>query len=272
LVPIDDLVVTRGFTQRPEDYKNAKIQPHLVVNRKRAEREPGSEHQMGDRIPYVLARTPEMMNKRLRSEVKGWMCAEDPDYVRQTQMPIYFEHYLEKMIRKPMTRIFDSIYWEGFTEGALFSPQQVMVTAKPINGAIQRAFGFKPDQSGPLVPIAATATAKPIKRLNVDALVTRFKSKPVQSKLTFGPARSAAPTPMAVDAQPIVQPPTASVGSTKRLHTGRDDDDDDAAAPMATIIRPSPLDQLGLFGAPLPQAMADDDNAPRIKRRAPDSD
>jgi len=180
-VDIDDLTITRGYSQRPEDYKNDKTQPHLIVNRKRAEREPGSEYQMGDRIRYVLARTPEVEAQRLKSGVKGWMCAEDPDYVKQTGMALYYERYLEKQIKKPLTRIFDAIYGAGFSATKLFDPRDMIVTAKPVNAPILKAFG-----AGVAKPKPKPAAAKPHKQFDTRAAVAAFNKKPVQTTLQFG--------------------------------------------------------------------------------------
>jgi len=174
-VEIDQLTITRGFNKRVDEYADASIQPHLIVNKKRAQRDPGSEYQMGDRIPYVMAVTPDVIAKKKQLlKVKHYV--EDPDYVRDTKMMLYYDYYIEHQIRKPITRIFDAIYGDKFSDQHLFAPSQRVVTAKPVDGPIKQSFGNSLIRYGLGVP-------KPDRELDVDQAVKQFKERPKQTSI-----------------------------------------------------------------------------------------
>jgi DNA polymerase elongation subunit (family B) len=185
-VPIDELVITRGYTRLPQDYACADKQPHMLVNKKRGAREPGSEYQLGDRIRYVFACTPEVAACKTKRLVKGWMCVECPDYVERTGMALYYERYLDKQLVNPLTRIFDAIYGPGFSAAKLFSKPDTVVQARPVNAPILRAFGpgvRAPAAAGGVAP--APATPKALRQMDTRTAIDRFKKRPVQTTLSF---------------------------------------------------------------------------------------
>ena len=72
VVPIEDFVVTKSMKKK-ESYAN-ELQPHLIVADKMRKRQPGSEPQNGDRVPYVIVEGPEeRINER----------AEDPVFAKE---------------------------------------------------------------------------------------------------------------------------------------------------------------------------------------------
>ena len=98
LVPMEDLVLTKSLSG---DYKVQM--PHVEVTKKMKERNPGSEPQVGSRVPFVI-----LKNNSTRLFDK----AEDPAWVTQNNLKLdyqyYFEHQLEKPIRDLMQPIIGS--------------------------------------------------------------------------------------------------------------------------------------------------------------------
>jgi len=98
LIPMDDLVLTKSLSG---DYKVQM--PHVEVVKKMKERNPGSEPQVGSRVPFVI-----LKNNSTRLFDK----AEDPGWVNEKNLKLdyqyYFEHQLEKPIRDLMQPIIGS--------------------------------------------------------------------------------------------------------------------------------------------------------------------
>jgi DNA polymerase delta subunit 1 len=95
---MDDLVLTKSLSG---DYKVQM--PHVEVVKKMKERNPGSEPQVGSRVPFVI-----LKNNSTRLFDK----AEDPGWVNEKNLKLdyqyYFEHQLEKPIRDLMQPIIGS--------------------------------------------------------------------------------------------------------------------------------------------------------------------
>lgn len=98
LVPMEDLVLTKSLSG---EYKVQM--PHVEVTKKMKERNPGSEPQVGSRVPFVI-----LKNNSTRLFEK----AEDPGWVLEKNLKLdyqyYFEHQLEKPIRDLMQPIIGS--------------------------------------------------------------------------------------------------------------------------------------------------------------------
>ncbi|WP_292463784.1 DNA-directed DNA polymerase [Methanolobus sp.] len=92
---IDDLTMTRMFSKNASRYKNK--QPHLTVVEKIEERT-GAPPAVGERIPFVITAGRDLFVNR----------AEDPEYVREHNVPIDVDYYIKKQVLPPVERILDA--------------------------------------------------------------------------------------------------------------------------------------------------------------------
>jgi DNA polymerase I len=91
---IEKLVLTRTLTRKTESYKNK--QPHLTVAENLKKRT-GVMPSIGTRIPFVIVAGKGLFVDR----------AEDPDYVREHNVPIDVDYYVKKQILPPVERILE---------------------------------------------------------------------------------------------------------------------------------------------------------------------
>ena len=89
---IESLVLTRTLTRKTDSYKNK--QPHLTVA-ENLKRRTGVMPSIGTRIPFVIVGGKGLFVDR----------AEDPDYVREHNVPIDVDYYVKKQILPPVERI-----------------------------------------------------------------------------------------------------------------------------------------------------------------------
>ena len=89
--PIMDYKLSKS---RRKDYKNEDL-PHLAVVRKMQQRNPGSEPQVGDRVPFVLIETSNLKAKTFEK-------AEDIKYVEEKGLKIDRLYYTEHQIVNPI--------------------------------------------------------------------------------------------------------------------------------------------------------------------------
>ena len=97
-VPMDKLVLSQKLA---ESYKNTNL-AHVRVRDKMREREPGSEPQSGDRVPYVL----------VKSEAKGATQgdrAEDPKWATQHNLPLDYEYYFTNKFMNPVCDLLEPL-------------------------------------------------------------------------------------------------------------------------------------------------------------------
>jgi DNA polymerase, archaea type len=89
---IESLVLTRTLTRKTNSYKNK--QPHLTVAENLRKRT-GLMPSIGTRIPFVIIAGRGLFVDR----------AEDPEYVREHNVPIDVDYYIKKQILPPVERI-----------------------------------------------------------------------------------------------------------------------------------------------------------------------
>lgn len=110
LIPMKSLILSQKLA---DQYKNPNL-AHVCVRDKMRKREPGSEPQSGDRVPYVLIDNGD-------NKAKAYEKAEDPQWVTSHNLPLDYEYYftnkfmnpicdlLEPLVDDPKTSIFGGI-------------------------------------------------------------------------------------------------------------------------------------------------------------------
>lgn len=84
-----------------KNYVNEDL-PHLKVVKKMKQRNPGSEPQIGDRVPFILIETPDL-------KAKACDKAEDPKYIEENNLKIDRLYYVEHQIIKPICGLLDFV-------------------------------------------------------------------------------------------------------------------------------------------------------------------
>lgn len=130
-VALDDLVISKSLSKPPEAYARPASEVHLVVNAKRDRREPGTAYRLGDRVPYVFVLRPGQVPPTAPKLVDF---AEDVDYARAQGLRPWSAYYVNNQLRKPLTRIFDTVWGEGASDSLLFTPD--VVTAPPTTAVL----------------------------------------------------------------------------------------------------------------------------------------
>ena len=123
-VSLTHLTISKAFSRPEAGYANPDSQPHIIVNRRRREREPGTEYKLGDRIPYVMVMRPGVAVRPGR-KVEQRKVVEDVDYARAQSLEPCLPYYIENQLRAPLTRIFDTIWGAGASARLLFEPDIV---------------------------------------------------------------------------------------------------------------------------------------------------
>tara|TARA_Y100000389_G_scaffold121227_1_gene118620 strand:- start:3058 stop:5769 length:2712 start_codon:yes stop_codon:yes gene_type:complete len=112
-VPNEKLILSQGLS---DSYKvkgeNVSIlsdhitcinQAHVQVVRKMRERQPGSEPQSGDRVPYILINTGD-------SKAKAFEKSEDPVYARDNNLSIDYPYYFLNKFLNPVCDLLEPLF------------------------------------------------------------------------------------------------------------------------------------------------------------------
>lgn len=94
-VDMDGLVLTKSLAS---EYKVQM--PHVEVVKKMRQRNPGSEPQIGNRVPFVVIKTK---GERLFEK------AEDPVWVAENNIPLDYEYYFEHQLKKPVEDLLEPL-------------------------------------------------------------------------------------------------------------------------------------------------------------------
>lgn len=78
-------------------------QAHVQVVRKMRERQPGSEPQSGDRVPYILINTGD-------PKARAFEKSEDPVYVREHNLPIDYAYYFLNKFLNPVCDLLEPLF------------------------------------------------------------------------------------------------------------------------------------------------------------------
>ncbi len=96
-VSIENLILTKSLAA---DYKVSM--PHVEVVKKMRERNPGSEPQIGNRVPFVVIKTKKGVDKLFEK-------AEDPEWVKEKNIPLDYEYYFEHQLKKPVEDLLEPL-------------------------------------------------------------------------------------------------------------------------------------------------------------------
>jgi len=97
-VALEQLVLSQKLA---DSYKSDNL-AHVQVRNKMREREPGSEPQSGDRVPFVLVDTG---NKKARAYEKS----EDPGWVKRNNIPLDYEYYFTNKFMNPVCDLLEPL-------------------------------------------------------------------------------------------------------------------------------------------------------------------
>lgn len=105
-IPVDDLVMSKKLSQKPENYKTTS--PHVALALRL-----NGKYQAGERVEYFIRAGREALNQRAitREELQDF--------------PIDYTYYAERQLRKPIQRIMDLVVGRGvFRRRAITAPIQ----------------------------------------------------------------------------------------------------------------------------------------------------
>ena len=97
-VPVEKLTLSQKLA---ENYKNTNL-AHVRVRDKMREREPGSEPQSGDRVPYVLVKST------IKNATQGDR-AEDPKWVQKHNLPLDYDYYFSNKFMNPICDLLEPL-------------------------------------------------------------------------------------------------------------------------------------------------------------------
>lgn len=97
-VPMEKLTLSQSLA---ESYKNNNL-AHVRVRDKMREREPGSEPQSGDRVPYVLVKST------VKNATQGDR-AEDPKWAERHNLPLDYEYYFMNKFMNPICDLLEPL-------------------------------------------------------------------------------------------------------------------------------------------------------------------
>ena len=107
LIPLDKFVITKGLTKPPEQYADAKSQPHVQVALQMKARGVGAR--AGDTVPFVICQPTAGDTDSMSSSYAAR--ARHPDEVLRPALglKIDFEWYLKQQVFTPVTRLCEPI-------------------------------------------------------------------------------------------------------------------------------------------------------------------
>jgi len=98
-VPNEKLILSQ---QLGDSYKSDNL-PHVQVRNKMRDRQPGSEPQSGDRVPYILCKTWD-------PRAKAYEKAEDPKYAVDNKMDIDYPYYFLNKFINPICDLIEPLF------------------------------------------------------------------------------------------------------------------------------------------------------------------
>lgn len=105
-IDISELIISKSYSKPEEDYKGK--QPHVELAKRMAKRDPATAPKLGSRVPYIIV-------AGLKND-KVCEMAEDPMWVLEHSIPINYDYYLERQLKRPLTRLFLYVLGDNLTE------------------------------------------------------------------------------------------------------------------------------------------------------------
>tara|TARA_B100001142_G_scaffold330294_1_gene397729 strand:+ start:368 stop:3073 length:2706 start_codon:yes stop_codon:yes gene_type:complete len=101
---LSDTYKVKGESVSVTGHQVASInQAHVQVVRKMRERQPGSEPQSGDRVPYILIKTED-------PKARAFEKSEDPVYVREHNLPVDYAYYFLNKFLNPVCDLLEPLF------------------------------------------------------------------------------------------------------------------------------------------------------------------
>jgi DNA polymerase alpha subunit A len=99
-IPLEKYVINKQLTKRPQDYADAKSQPHVQVALRMLKE--GHNVKNGDTVPYVICKVDEETSGDKKGSA---LRAYHPDSVIKNNMQLDIEWYLHQQVHPPLTRL-----------------------------------------------------------------------------------------------------------------------------------------------------------------------
>ncbi|RCI00936.1 DNA-directed DNA polymerase alpha catalytic subunit pol1, partial [Rhizopus stolonifer] len=99
-IPLEKYVINKQLTKRPQDYSDAKSQPHVQVALRMIQA--GQNVKSGDTVPYVICKIDDETNGDKKGSA---MRAYHPDMVVKHHMQLDIEWYLHQQVHPPLARL-----------------------------------------------------------------------------------------------------------------------------------------------------------------------
>ena len=98
-VPNEKLILSQGLS---DSYKSQNL-AHVQVRNKMRDRQPGSEPQSGDRVPYILLDTGD-------PKAKAYEKAEDPKYAKDNNLKVDYAYYFINKFLNPVCDLIEPLF------------------------------------------------------------------------------------------------------------------------------------------------------------------
>ncbi|MBI4015338.1 MAG: hypothetical protein HY362_01310 [Candidatus Aenigmarchaeota archaeon] len=95
-IPLEKLTIVKGVSKSLSSYDG--IQPHVELAKKIMMRDPTRGSLVGERLGFVIIKGNQMLSKR----------AEEPSFVKEHNLEIDSQYYLENQLLPPLQRIFEA--------------------------------------------------------------------------------------------------------------------------------------------------------------------
>ncbi|KAI8366243.1 DNA polymerase family B-domain-containing protein [Blakeslea trispora] len=99
-IPLEKYTINKQLTKRPQDYADAKSQPHVQVALRMLEA--GQNVKSGDTVPYVICKVDEETSGDKKGSA---LRAYHPDMVIKNNMQLDIEWYLHQQVHPPLARL-----------------------------------------------------------------------------------------------------------------------------------------------------------------------